>query len=439
MVNKEIIWPQKKSIILAAVILTGIMFYFTWTKINSYIKNYGGIDLRTRVTGTRSLDTEKSPYFYQWKPGDPEYFLSPGNRPSDLANGNVITPASMLVFKKLFSLPYKQIRIIWLILEWIFLILTVILLVFFPPIKKKIFPLLIVTAGIICSDFFVAEMERGQMYLLYTFILSAIFFLFLSKNKFAKTASGFLAGLFLFLRPFAGILLIAFVITGQWNWVKSWVAGFAVGFLLFAAAATGTWKEYFSAMEKYKLVYFDKVNITRVENTFTYPGTIEGMNNLEKAAAFNVYVIHSAGNIFRYVGLRPNIFVLYGIFAVIISVLSFLFYRKQNTTPAQILLFAFGLYILAEIFSPAPRAGYNALEWVLGLSLILFSSDLKLKHLALIVASLVLFHNFPVTYGAYMAWGEFLLLLIIFKLSLQDTDISGFNPFNTSQRLRNKG
>ena len=401
--NPIIIWPKNKKyrIFISVILLAFIVV--TLTKAYHYVKDYGGCDLRTRVTGTRLLGTNQSPYFYFWKPGDNERYLAPGNKQGELANGNIVTPAAMASLYPIYNLPYKYVRWLWALLETGFAVASIVLLAKTAK-TKNFYPVALVIAGLLCSDIFLAEIERGQMYLGYCFSFSFLYYLYQKKEKKYQVISGLLAALFIFFRPFAGIIIVPFLLAKEWDWLKGWMGGLALGFLLLVLPMQKYWWQYFDAMDKYKQMYFDKIPLQLTANNFSYPQVIEGMytlkegllnfdpfianttdtlindkyllenykdvfddDNLSKVKGFNVYVLGTAVDFFNFIGVNPCIELLYGIFLILIVLLSYFFikaHQKIKPEAPHLFLFAFGLYILAEIFSPSVRAGYNGIQWL---------------------------------------------------------------------------
>ncbi len=415
-----------KNNLAKKVIFAILLMWVAFTLYKAYtdVKTYGGCDLRTRVTSTRLLGTDQSPYFYFWKPGDHERFLSPGNKQGELANGNVVTPAVMTVLYPMYQLPYKTIRWLWAILEIGFAIGTILLLLKSAKLKN-VYPVALVTIGLLCSDFFLAELERGQMYLGYCFYFSLLYFTFQKKTKYATLISGILGGLFLFFRPFAGIILLPFLIQKEWKWIKGWALGLASGIGLLVLPFQKYWWQYFEAMGKYKQMYFDKIPLQLTPFNFEYPKVIEGMENLGNVKGFNVYVISAAGNFFHLPGLKPSLLALYSSFLFLVLILLYFFKKvHKNAKPAtyQVFLLAFALYILAEIFSPSLRAGYNGIQWLFPLLLLLLNANLYKWQLGLLVFCFLLFHNFPLTFGPYMQVGELGLLLLVLTESMKNYD-----------------
>ncbi len=415
------IWPKNKKIrIFISVILLAFIIV-TLAKAYHYVKDYGGCDLRTRVTSTRLLGSNQSPYFYFWKPGDNERYLAPGSKLGELANGNVVTPATMAALYPLYNLPYKYVRWFWALLETGFAVASIVLLVNAAK-RKNFYPVAMVIAGLLCSCIFLAEIERGQMYLSYCFYFSLLYYLYQKKEKKYQVISGLLAGLFIFFRPFAGIIIVPFLLAKEWNWLKGWISGLAAGFLLLVLPMQKYWWQYFEAMDKYKQLYFDKIPLQLTANNFSYPPVIEGMNNLENVKGFNVYVLGTAVDLFNFIGVKPGIVLLYGIFLILIALLSYFFitaHQKIKPLATHLFLFAFGLYILAEIFSPSLRAGYNGIQWLFALLLLLLNTGISRQQFTILVFCFLLFHNFPIVFAKYMQVGEFLLLLIIFNASLK--------------------
>ena len=90
----------------------------------------------------------------------------------------------------------------------------------------------------------------------------------------------------------------------------------------------------------------------------------------------------------------------------------FLFFRANGKdTPHQSLfLFAFLLYILAEFFVIVPRGNYNLIQWLFPLSLIALQSKPYQPIFVLLIAGLLLLHNFPFVFPNQAAVAELIFI-----------------------------
>ena len=76
----------------------------------------------------------------------------------------------------------------------------------------------------------------------------------------------------------------------------------------------------------------------------------------------------------------------------------------------SLFLFAFLLYILAELFVMAPRNPYNLIQWIFPLTLILLQIRFNHPSFVLLVIGLLLLHNFPFVVPYQAALAELLFI-----------------------------
>jgi hypothetical protein len=382
----------KRWIVIAAAIL----LVLTIAKSFHYANKFGGTDLRNRVVNARILHADKSPYFYKWNPDDGEWLLDPNDHNRRHINGNTITPAGLKILYPFYSLPYKTVRFLWATLE-ILLALGSILLI-----AKRTGPNLnmssvgLIIIGLVCSNQLLLEIERGQMYLLYTFLWTSIYFLYTSPHKNGQLLSGVLTAIFMFMRPFAGIIIVPFLITGNKRWLSGFFTGATAGVLVFVLPNLPYWSEYFLAMREFADIYLGTHPNVPIGPEVQKPEIIEGLTNLSTCLNLDISAIKPIYFYLEKMGIRIDQFIGWLIYGTVVGLLSFAFYkRRKETTTTSIFLFAFTLYILAECFTAAPRGSYNVNQWIFPLSLIFLSGLTTPKTNLLLVTGILLLHNYP--------------------------------------------
>lgn len=391
--------------------ITSIFLLLTILKSFHFTYKTGGVDLRSRIVGTRLLSTLHSPYFYKWNPADGDRFLDLHTDVKRIVNGNVVTPAVMYTIYPLSTLHYSQIRLLWTILQLIAGISCLLLLVRNDPFPKLI-PLFFIILGLLCTDVFLLNIERGQMYVFYAFIFSLVYFCYISKWKHNQFISGLVSGLFVFYRPVALVAGLGFIIFWKPKWLAGSLTGFLIGCLLFIAPRPSLWHDYFSAMKEYNNEALGKGH--KAENAIEplKPLLIEGTNNLDRAHSFNISGLSTIDAYLQKAGIKINNNISVALFSIVVILLSVFFYRrkKMSVQPADLFLFGFLLYILAELFMIIPRYAYNQIQWLPFLLLIAFK--IRNNQPALIVLSLafLFFHNFPFFLPDQCAIGELIFI-----------------------------
>ncbi len=323
---------------------------------------YGGTDLRARVVGARLLFTENSPYFYKWKVGDPEQLLDPNIQTGRKVNGNVVTPAVHWLMQPLVLLPYGYIRPLWTLFE----ILAACLTIFWLSGKKGVretagfswLPALLLLAG----PYWFYHIDRGQMYIFYTAIIAGMWRLY-NRNGKGIFWSGLLAGLLVFIRPFAVCFALPFLAVQQKNWLKGFATGIFFGTLTWILPMLPEWKDYASAMKIYSA---EATGIVTAENVFTLDilQEVEQMQNLGKFNDYPINAFPTLLDISQKWGLIIPQWAAYSLLILFMITMTTLIIRKKIISPERLWLSGFLLMMACEYTTHAPRAPYNLLLWL---------------------------------------------------------------------------
>jgi hypothetical protein len=281
------------------------------------------------------------------------------------------------------------------------------------------------------------NIERGQVYILYTFILALSYYLYQAKFRHAQLISGFVAGMLILLRPLAAVLGLAFFGKSERKWLIGNIMGFVMGCLIFVAPNPGLWKDYLRAMNAYSdFSIIDKNILANFEGPEN-PGRIEGMNNLGAYKDFEPAGLFPLYNYFSLLGHRLDLKCSLLIYTGIITVLLFLFYRipYRSRDSESLFLFGFLLYILLELFIIAPRPGYSVIQWIFPLYIIALKFQKSRTILSLMIISFLFYHGFPYLflfpYQYHLAELFFIVTLLyaIFQ-GLNEKHLSQLKPIN---------
>ena len=403
-----------------------------------YSEKDGGCDLRARTIASRLLKSSQSPYFYKWKKSDGNYFLDPNQYSNRTVCGTSVTPAMLYIIYPLSVLPYLEVRRIWTFLLYMFLGGTIFLILLSHHGQPLFFPSVMIILGLICSNNWLFNIERGQVYTLYTFILALSYYLFQAKLRQAQWISGFVAGVLILLRPLAAVVVLAFLGKSQRQWLIGNMVGFITGCLIFIAPNPGLWKDYLGAMKAYSNFSVIDKNISGTLEGPEKAADIEGMNNLR------VYKDFETGGLFpMYFYLNLSGYTLslkYSllIYAVMIAGLLFLFYRTPHYPGNSDSLFLFGflLYIILELFIIAPRPGYSLIQWIFPLYIIALKFQNYRTVPTLMTFSFLLYHGFPFL---FLFPYQFHLAELFFILTLLYAFFHSLNKKQPSFDLNNDG
>ncbi len=369
---------NRKSILLLAVaIIATISILLT----AHYVKDSSYTDLRTRVTGTRLIDNQKSPYFYKFQIGDPTSILNATERQSEIVNGNTVTPTVLLFTNLLHKLPLHNIRDIWYIISYLFFFGIIFFLVL-NTLKKYEFSnyFLLLCASLFCLiGGWRLHCTAGQMYIIYAALGVATFY-FYQKGNFLVAA--ILAGILTACRLPAFLVFLPLFIFKKNTKLLTYfgLTVISIFILTFFVYDINIWKEYFSAMQYYSLENAGQIPQIRSNINFVIPDYSEGIPNFSTAkinsyAAFNNPDIFSIQKILVKLHLPSTPSILYSLFFVFITTLFFIinkFNRKFYSNQKLLLLFSSILMIIADYFLPALRFNYNFMQFLIVISVIMF-------------------------------------------------------------------
>lgn len=394
------------------ITITGFFVLLTIFKSFYFTAKNGGTDLRIRVVGSRLLTTDHSPYFYNWKPVDGEYYLNPNDVGNTVLNGNTVTPAMLYVIYPVSWQRYPTVRILWTIIQFILAFASIYLLFKNKNGLHQLIPVCVILTGLLCSDIWLLNIERGQIYIFYAFLFALMYSLYTSNWKHGYLLSGLIGGLFIFFRPFAVIIGLVFLLNVNKKWLLGYIIGFMTGVLLFVLPQPSLWADYFEAMNKYASQYTGHPHLISNAAEYTKPAIIEGATNLGEANGFNISGLNVLYSYFKNAGIIVSQNLLYVLYGLTVILFSFLFFRKKrtNATPQFLFLFTFLLYILSEFFVTVPRGNYNLIQWFFPLSLIVWQNRLNQAVLILLITGLLLLHNFPFVFPYQAAMAELIFI-----------------------------
>ena len=322
----------------------------------------GAIDLRNRITGARLLESGINPYTYKWTYGNPDIYCDVYNNPNVPVSKTTASPALLVLHAPLAALPYRDGEFAWLAAQWLLLLGTGWLWLRSCTAEWQRVGLALLLTGFTYTAAWRLHAERGQSYVLLTFIFAAWLALTLDRSWSRHWAVGILAGLLIVLRPtFA--LLLPFVALHR----RAQLIGAAIGLLVSFGAPmllhSPCWPEYASAMQVNSDLYRNDIN--PLPGALRWPGMIEGMDTrLMGKFAIIPYADFSVFALLRWLGVEHDwlgdqawpAWPLLLVVAVGFSIwLSLTFRRAPESLLAGLAAWVF----LADFFLPAYRDSYN--------------------------------------------------------------------------------
>jgi hypothetical protein len=225
------------------------------------------------------------------------------------------------------------------------------------------------------SYFWRFHIERGQIYVLYLFLLACAYGLAKSSSKFKynQVFSGFLVGLTASLRPTVVLMFIPSFIYKQWKLLIGNIIGLFSGiFISFVFAGASLWNSYFTAVKGYA---DGNTILNEDKSEIIYPEQIEGMTNVSSYIDFpsrdtsfiNFFQIKLGLNV------DPNIFLF--LLGIALLFVAFFLYqnRSRKNTINVVFLSGILIYLISEYFIPTPRSTYNNIQWIMPVAILIMS------------------------------------------------------------------
>jgi hypothetical protein len=316
----------------------------------------GAIDLRNRITGERLLEHGIDAYRYKWHEGEPAEYCDLYNNPKLSVSKTTATPTLLMLSMPLAAMPYRLAQFLWFFAQWMLLLGTgwIWLRTGKTLLQRGLIALFIV--GFTYTSAWRLHAERGQAYVLLTFLFAVWLMTTLKVGPKAKEFSkGFVAGFLVALRPpFA--LLASFIALHRRGQLAGLAVGLLAGFCAPLVINSASWSDYFSAMEMNSAIYRSGEDVR--PGPQSYPPTIEGIPTdvLGNFVAIP-YADFSVHALLHWMGLMsfPDLPLL---LAVTIPFLVWLWLSRGQAVGRLLAGIAAWLFIV-DLFLPAYRNSYN--------------------------------------------------------------------------------
>ncbi|MCF7815159.1 MAG: DUF2029 domain-containing protein [Candidatus Cloacimonetes bacterium] len=358
------------NLLLIFAVFLSITGFFT--DISNTAK-FGGVDLRNRVVGARLLTRDLDPYHYKWQKGESQLLLDPRDNPNWNVNRVTVPPTVLILHSALSWLDYKTQRYLWLFIQWILFLGS--LFLFSLSSSSKVNSKLIWICGLFfvgTSFYWRLHVERGQIYILYTFLIALSYWVYHQRKWGNLILSGFIIGITSLLRPPVILINLPFLIKKRWKFVLGNIMGVIVSFLsTLLILPFNTWLNYFSAMKVHGLIH-----TTELESAIgQYPfENIEGITNLWIVPNIPITDTSIQGLMLNLFGVVIPAEILWIILLLIICFCIYLLHLIRSKSFTILFLVGSILIFISEIFIPAARYTYNNVLILIPLCLLIIDS-----------------------------------------------------------------
>lgn len=355
------------NLIIGAALLFSLAIDFSLTR------KYGGVDLRDKIVGARSLMAGRSMYFSPWSPGEPERFADPMVPPGASMTRYTGTPFQSLVMAPLGMLPFGAARLPWLLLQYALLVLAVVLArrAFDGADGRGALLAGAVLVALLASASWRLHVERGQVYVVFAALIAGLFW---SLTKARHLLSGGLAAALVLFKPTYAFLLLPLVLRLNARMLMGAALMIGASAAAFAVVPNGmnAWREYLEAMRIWSTMPGLGAPPSSDPGAFTYPAVIEGLANLREHHAMEFENGSVAAVLLAVAGRSLPAWLPWAAYgAVIIGGLLLLRRSATAASPGQLLLLGFMAWSVLMMLLPTPRFDYQLVHWVAPVLLLL--------------------------------------------------------------------
>jgi hypothetical protein len=389
---------------------------------------YGGIDLRTRVVGTRVFLEKGDPYFFSWHAGMSDTLLDPQVKPNSESSRLTITPSILLLHIPFIKHTYFQQKILWLLIQWISFIAIIFIFLSQSKSANTSYLICLISLFFAYSFFWRLHVERSQVYIIYTCLLSISWLLYEKRHMFWKLISGLIIGFTICLRPPALLILLPFVANRRWSMITGSIPGGILGVLLpILISGISIWNSYFLSV-KHVTSYLSDHRVLPETNSGVfipenaYPKIIEGLNfvsEVKKIPEANSSIYNILMN------LKLDIFYQFqNLMLLTLICLSFaLFIKISKKKMTNNLIFLQGIvaYLILEFLTPSPRYSYNDVQWILPVLIIV--NEVKTVNFFINRTTILLIASLLMCLGAF-TWVPKFMLISILLMTLYVTKVT---------------
>ncbi len=382
----------------------------------------GAIDLRPRIVGARLLNRGLDPYFHKWTPEQSPALLDPLDFSNQPISRVSVSPAVLMLHCFVADWDYARQQRLWFTLQWSILILSIVVMALAAnaPVHARLiaFQGLFFVAG---SYYWLLHLERGQVYIVYAFMIVLAYGVLKSGAAVREVAAGAILGILICLRIPAGAMLIPLAVYGRWRILKGAAIGFIIAVIITTAVCgPGVWHSYLRAMPA--LGATNRASLGESDRYYV----VHEIRDVEGRPVTPKYwpiptSKSSLQAIFDFVGVRlPSGVYTIALFAML-GIATYVLKRHRIRRPDDSVLFLTGatLVMLVEILLPPNRWTYANVVWFPLFSLIIINIDKVKKSTFMILLTGLILNNYFGFIAGGVTLGEWLVFVSIVMLTRQ--------------------
>ncbi|MBK8225682.1 MAG: DUF2029 domain-containing protein [Flavobacteriales bacterium] len=355
---------MSERLLLRAAI--GVLILFSMAIDFSLTRKYGGVDLRDKVVGARSLLAGRSMYFNPWKPGEDERFADPMVPPGATMTRYTGTPFQALAMAPLGMLSFGSLRLPWLLAQYALLLLAVITAHRALGNGDRRTELIagLVLVSVLASTSWRLHVERGQVYIGFAALIAALFW---SLSKERHLLAGTLAVALILFKPTYAFLLLPLALRMNARLIAGGSMALIASAGLFAIIPDGfsAWGEYLEAMRAWSAMPGVGAPPTSDPGAFTYPALIEGLSNLRDHHAMEFENGSVAAVLIAVAGIELPSILPWAAYALVLGAAGVVLRKRFLSLPrAHLLLIGFMAWSVLMMLLPTPRFDYQVVHWI---------------------------------------------------------------------------
>ena len=370
--------PVSYSKVLNIFLLLVILIHSV-IRDNYLEKQYTG-DLRNRIVGARLQKDGRLPYFYYWQAKDGIRYFDPNNlnKSSETVSTITASPFFHQLLYPVCDLDQWILSKIWFVFQYI--LLAAMVWIACRMTANVNFRWLLINTGTLftITEAWKSNIENGQIYLFYAFLTLFVISGVLSKNRVWTIVAGLIMAVWILNRPIGIIVLIPILLLYKHQRLFLFTTMTSlllyVVFVLSSPFEKALWLNYKEGIRmQVKLHQEADPKASLAPRLLPENRQLEGIdfNAVNKNMAEHPITVYSEnGNFFvLYRSLTHHKISLGWLNLVslitIVALMSFFYYayKKNKEQLLQVLIFAFTLYMVIEIFSPIYRHQYNTVQW----------------------------------------------------------------------------